>query len=304
MKRKTILSSLLALTLLSTINLSAGGFGTNENKEPQFLKGSDGKKYQYVICTAQKDGSYYQAGKRLKNLLGKDFKTDNPLASAETTDGSRQNHELMNNGVCNVIFIQEDYLAFLEGRDKSFFDNKSVVTLERTENVQLIMKKGASENDLQSEDAKVLVGLLNSGGAVSWELIRTLEEGYAKAKIVNGDIDISALSDLDREKITAIIRTSHLDPNYDMLAQNIKKMKGIEFIDFDDKELNDKVNFGDGEKSIYKVVDSLIDKGVIYNTMVKTLETHVAIVIDKEKMNKEQRNRILKVITQNSNSLF
>ena len=304
MKRKTILSSLLALSLLSTLNLSAGGFGTNENKKPQLLKGSDGKEYQYVICTAQKDGSYYQAGKRLKNLLGKDFKTDKPLASAETTDGSRQNYELMNNGVCNVIFIQEDYLAFLEGKDKTFFDEKSVVTLERTENVQLIMKKGASEDDLQSADAKVLVGLLNSGGAVSWELIRTLEKGYAKAKIVNGDIDISALSDLDRGKVDAIIRTSHLDPTHDMLAQNIAKMKGIEFIDFDDKELNDKVNFGDGEKSIYRVVDSLIDKGVVFNTTVKTLETHVAIVIDKEKMNKEQKNRILKVITQNSNSLF
>jgi len=301
---KQTISSLLALTLLSTIHLTAGGFGTNEKREPQLLKGSDGKEYQYVICTAQKDGSYYQAGKRLKNLLGKDFKTDAPLASAETTDGSRQNYELMNNGVCNVILIQEDYLAFLEGKDKSFFDNKSVVTLERTENVQLIMRKGASEDDLQSKEAKVLVGLINSGGAVSWELIRTLEKGYAKAKIVNGDIDISALSDLDRGKVDAIIRTSHLDPTHDLLAQNIDKMKGIEFVDFDDAQLNDEVNFGSGEKPIYKVVNSLIDKGIIYNTTVKTLETHVAIVIDKEKMNKEQKNKILKVITQNSNSLF
>jgi len=304
MMKRTIISSILALTLFSTTNLTSGGFGTNENKAPQTLKGSDKKDYQYVICTAQKDGSYYQAGKRLKNLLGKEFKTDTPLASAETTDGSRQNYELMNDGVCNVIFIQEDYLAFLEGKDKSFFDDKSVITLERTENVQLIMKKGSSEDDLQSKDAKVLVGLINSGGAVSWELIRTLEKGYAQAKIVNGDIDISALSDLDRGKIDAIVRTSHLDPTHDLLAQNIEKMKGIAFIDFDDGDLNDKVNFGDGEKPIYNIVDSLIDKGVLYNTTVKTLETHVAIVIDKEKMNKDQKNKILKVITQNSNSLF
>jgi len=301
---KQTISSLLALTLLLSIHLTAGGFGTNEKRKPQLLKGSDGKEYQYVICTAQKDGSYYQAGKRLKNLLGKDFKTDTPLASAETTDGSRQNYELMNNGVCNVILIQEDYLAFLEGKDKSFFDDKSVVTLERTENVQLIMRKGASEDDLQSKEAKVLVGLINSGGAVSWELIRTLEKGYAKSKIINGDIDISALSDLERGKVDGIIRTSHLNPTHDLLAQNIEKMKGIEFVDFDDSELNDEVNFGNGSKPIYRVVNSLIDKGIIYDTTVKTLETHVAIVIDKEKMNKEQKNKILKVITQNSNSLF
>ena len=88
------------------------------------------------------------------------------------------------------------------------------------------------------------------------------------------------------------------------MAQNIEKMKGIEFVDFDDSELNDEVNFGNGSKPIYRVVNSLIDKGIIYDTTVKTLETHVAIVIDKEKMNKEQKNKILKVITQNSNSLF
>jgi len=301
---KQTISSLLALTLLSTIHLTAGGFGTNEKKKPQELKGSDGTDYQYVICTAQKDGSYYQAGKRLKNLLGKNFQTDKYLASAETTDGSRQNYKLMNEGVCNVIFIQEDYLAFLEGKDKSFFDDKSVVTLERAENVQLIMRKGASEDDLQSKNVKVLVGLINSGGAVSWELIRSLEKGYAESKIVNGDVDISALSDLERGKIDAIIRTSHLDPTHDMFAQNVDKIKGIEFVDFDDGDLNEKVNFGDGEKPIYNIVDSLIDEGVIFNTHVKTLETHVAIVIDKEKMNKEQKNKILKVITQNSNSLF
>ena len=297
--KRVIISSLLALTLVT-----AGGFGTDEKKEPQFLKGSDKKDYQYVICTAQKDGSYYQAGRKLKNLLGRESKSDKPLASAETTDGSRQNYKLMNDGICNVIFIQEDYLAFLEGKDKSFFDNKSVITLDRTENIQLIMKKGSSEDDLQSKDAKVLVGLLNSGGAVSWELIRTLEDGYAKAKIVNGDIDISALSDLDRGKIDAIVRTSYLDPTHDQLAQNVDKIKGIEFIDFDDSDLNDKVNFGDGEKPIYEIVDSTLYKGLLYDTTVKTLETHVAIVIDKEKMNKEQKNRIIKVITQNSNSLF
>ena len=298
MKRKMI-TSLLALTLMTTLTITAGGFGKNENKKPQLLKGSDNKEYQYVICTAQKDGSYYEAGKRLKSLLGQDFQKNRPFASAETTDGSRQNYELMNNKVCNVMFIQEDYLAFLEGKDKTFFDDKSVITLDRTENVQLIMKKGASQEKLKSKDAKVLVGLINSGGAASWELIRRLEKGYREAKVINGDIDISALTDLDRGKIDAIIRTSHLNPEYDALTQSINRIKGIGFIDFYDNNLNDEVNFGDGEKPIYKFVDSVLSAGFIYNTTVKTLETHVVIVIDREEMNKEQKNKILKVITQN-----
>jgi len=299
MIKNRMIGSLLALTLMTTLTITAGGFGKDENKKPQLLKGSDNKEYQYVICTAQKDGSYYEAGKRLKSLLGKDFKTNRPLASAETTDGSRQNYELMSEKVCNVMFIQEDYLAFLEGKDKSFFDDKSVVTLDRTENVQLIMRNGSSQEDLKSKDAKVLVGLINSGGSASWELIRTLEEEYRNAKIVNGDVDISALTDLERGKIDAIVRTSHLNPKFDTFAQSIYRIKNIGFVDFDDSNLNDKVNFGDGEKYIYKIVDSVLSKGFISDKKVKTLETHVVIVIDREQMNKEQKNKILKVITQN-----
>ena len=53
MKRKMI-TSLLALTLMTTLTITAGGFGKNENKKPQLLKGSDNKEYQYVSVQHKK----------------------------------------------------------------------------------------------------------------------------------------------------------------------------------------------------------------------------------------------------------
>jgi len=294
--------TIIALAALS-LTVFAGGFGTNSSQPDQYLTGSDQQKYQYVICTASETGSYYQAGKRLVSLLGQERGTSHNTAVAETTDGTKQNLQLVADGICNVAFVQEDYLAFLRGQDKAFFDNKAIITLERTENVQLIMRKGMSEDDIQEKGAKVLVGLANSGGAASWQLIQSLEPDYKLATTVYGDIDISALSDLAAGRVDAIIKTAHLNPSSDQLAKDVQATDGIEYVDFDDSDLNDSIDFGDGAKPIYRFVDTTVAKG-FFDTEAETFETHVAIIVDKSKMSKKQKNRILRVLTLNKSNLF
>jgi len=296
--------TILGLTIAAMLATSAmAGFGSNSQQKEQVLKGSDGEDYQYVICTASDTGSYYRAGKRLVSLLGQDPRNGNQLAVAETTDGSGQNYQLMSDKICNVAIMQGDHVAYLRGADKSFFDGKAVIFLDRTENVQLIMRDGMDEDDLQKKGAKVLVGLANSGGAASYKNMTALESGYGKATVVYGDIDISALSDLAAGRIDGIIRTSHLDPRHNQLALDVQGVKGIYFADLDDSNLNNSVNFGDGDVEIYKFVDTVVAKG-FFDTEAETLETHVAIVIDKAGMSKKQKNKILRVITQNKKNLF
>jgi len=304
------MKKLLLSLLVSTAVTFAGGFGSNSNDKPQYLPNPDGGKNQYIICTAEDIGSYYKAGKRLVQLLGQDRvngstngRGGNWLGYPATTEGSGQNYDLMSDGVCNVAIMQGDHIAYLRGKDKSFFDNKAVIFLDRTENVQLIMRKGMDEDDLQEKGRKVLVGSAASGGAMSWKNMVALESGYGKATVVYGDIDISALSDLAAGRIDGIIRTSHLDPSHDQLAKDVHDVKGIYFADLDDSNLNNSVNFGDGDVEIYKFVDTVVAKGW-FNTEAETLETHVAIVIDKKNMSKKQKNKILRVITQNKNNLF
>ncbi len=55
MMKIKMISSLLALSLITTLTIKANVFGKNENKNPQLLKGSNKKEYQYIICTAQND---------------------------------------------------------------------------------------------------------------------------------------------------------------------------------------------------------------------------------------------------------
>lgn len=293
----------LLLAGLLTATSAFAGFGSGSKDTTTYLKSSKGVDHQYVICTASETGSYYKAGKRLVSLLGQDRDTGGNLAVAETTDGSKQNYELMTDKVCNVTFLQGDHAAYIRGVDKGFFDGKAVIETDRTENVQLIMRKGMDEDDLQSKSAKVLVGLANSGGAASWVNISHLETNYKKADVRYGDIDISALSDLASGRIDAIIRTSHLNPKTDDLANLVAKNKKIYFADLDDANLNNKINFGDGEKSIYRFVDTQVTTG-FWAQEAETLETKVLIVVDKASMGKAQKNKILRVLTQNANNLF
>lgn len=297
MRKLTIVAALVST------NLFAGGFGSTSSQKTQYLKGADGKDYQYVVCTASETGSYYKAGKRLASVLGQDLSTGRKLTYAATTDGSKQNYELMSENICNVAILQGDHAAFIRGTDKGFFDGKAVIELDRTENVQLIMRKGMDEDDLQNANSKVLIGLSNSGGAASWANMGALETNYKKAKTLTGDIDISALSDLANGRIDGIIRTSHLNPKSDDLANLVAKDKRIYFADLDDSNLNNKVNFGDGEKAIYKFVDTEVTSG-FWSTEAETLETKVMIVVDKQNMSKKQKNKILRVLTQNANNLF
>lgn len=294
--------ALLSLAAVGT-TMFAGGFGSGSKDTAQYLTGTNGQtQYQYVICTAGSEGSYYRAGKTLVSLLGEEINKNRSLGETATTDGSKQNYDLMSDGICNVAFLQGDHAAYLRGTDKNFFNGKAVIELDRAENVQLIMRKGMDEDDLQNDTAKVLVGLANSGGAASYTNIRALDDGYS-SNIAYGDIDISALSDLASGRIDAIIRTSHLNPKSDDLAALVAKNKKIYFADLDDMSLNNKVDFGAGAKPIYKFVDTNVTTG-FWGQEAETLETKVVLVIDKQNMGKKQKNKILRVVTQNAKNLF
>jgi len=295
----------LLLFIVVTSSVIATGFGSasNESTKPIKKKGSDGKEYQYLICTSLSSGYYYKAGEKLSSLLGMNIEDNTPYARAETTDGTKQNYNLMSDGVCNVIFIQGDYLAYIKAKDKDFFKGKAIIELERTEQVQLIMRKGEDEDDLQSKNnSKILVGLVNSGASASWNVIQNLEDGYKKVKIVYGDLDLSSLTDLNKGDIDAILRTSHFNLN-DQFSKDVKHNKKINFVDFDDSDLNDEINFGEGSKRIYEFVNIPLENG-FFSKKVTMLELKTYIIVDKKDMTKKQKNKILRVITENKSQLF
>ena len=284
--------------LVGLVGSLMAGFGTASKDKPILKKGSDGKEYKYVICTASETGSYYRAGKKLANLLN----NTTEIARAETTDGTIQNIQLITDGVCNVAFVQGDYLSYISGKDKSFFDNRAIIETDRKEHVQLIMRDGGTEDDLQVKGAVVYTGLIKSGGNASWLAIRELEDNYKKAKVVNGYIDISTLSDLKKGKINAIITTGHYEYTSKFSAM-VRNFKGVNFVDFDDSDINDKIDFGDGKKPVYTFEKIKTSDGV-FGSYVKVPTTKVSIIIDRDSMCRKQANYILNILSTQSANLF
>ena len=90
----------LSLLVSVAVGLFALSFSsTNKISKPQYIE-IDGHKYQYVIATASRTGTYYKAGSKLAAQL--------PQAIAAETDGSIQNMDLLNKGIVNVAFVQGD----------------------------------------------------------------------------------------------------------------------------------------------------------------------------------------------------
>lgn len=286
-----ILTKLALVAALATSGLAAG-FGSNSNQTVKKLTGTDGKQYEYLIGTASNTGSYYKAGKRLEYMLPK------KSARAETTDGSKQNLDLLEDGIINVAFAQGDIIAYRKATEPNFFKGKLVIKLDREESVQLIMRKGMDEDDLQDKGSKVLVGLANSGGAGSWSNIVKLEPEYGNASVSFGDVDDSALQDLEDKTIDGIIRTSYLNPDSDTLAMDVAKNKNLYFADLDDKDLNDSIDLGNGSQPIYKFEKVVVDSHG-WDTKAKVLTTNVYIIIDKEALTKKQLNKIIRVVKNN-----
>lgn len=284
--------TLLMLTAFMSA-LFAGGFGTSSNEEVKKLKAPDGKEYEVIIGTALEEGSYYQGGKTLAYLIGKDKKRKD-IAYVATTDGCGQNLNLLKDGVINVAFCQGDMVAARKASDKNYLLERTAIKLDRKENVQLVMRKGMDEDDLQKKGAKVLVGLPNSGGAGSWDNIIQLEPDYGLADVEYGDIDDTALMNLEDGTIDAIIRTSHLNPKTDDFAKQVSKNKKIYFADFDDKDLNDSIDLGNGERPIYAFDKTEISKGFFNDIEAYTLTTNVYLIINKNQMSKKTRNKIIR----------
>ena len=284
---------LLALTLTISTILGAG-FGTSSEDKDVILENPfNGKQQRFMIGTATETSSYYKAGSKLaSNLKG---------AYAATTDGSGHNLDLMTEGKINVALVQGDVYNHWINSHPAFADKFTVIVTDRTEHVQLIMREGVTEDDLQKKGAKVFVGLQKSGGAGSWRNMQLLEPNYI-AEPVYGELDQLAINDLVNKKYDAIIRTSHIDPANEF-TMKVNATKGLYFADLDDADLNDSIKLNGEDKPVYAFTTQTYKKGFIGNS-VKLIETRAYIVIHNELTSRKQRAEIADVYRDFKTTLF
>ena len=288
------MKKLLITLALTASTIFAAGFGqASVEQDVQLDNPFTGKQSRFIVGTATETSSYFKAGSKLSSNLKGSY--------AATTDGSGQNLELLADGSINIAFVQGDVYNHWINSNPQFADKFTVIVTDRTEHVQLIMREGMSEDDLQKKGAKVFVGLQKSGGAGSWRNMQLLEPNYI-AEPVYGELDQLAINDLVNKKYDAIIRTSNIDPSNEF-TMKVAATKGIEFTDVDDADLNDKIKLNGEEKPVYNFTTETWRKGFI-NSTVKVIETRCYIVINNDLTSRKQRAEIADVYRDFKVTLF
>lgn len=288
------MKKLLIILALTASTIFAAGFGqASVEQDVQLDNPFTGKQSRFIVGTATETSSYFKAGSKLSSNLKGSY--------AATTDGSGQNLELLADGSINIAFVQGDVYNHWINSNPQFADKFTVIVTDRTEHVQLIMREGMSEDDLQKKGAKVFVGLQKSGGAGSWRNMQLLEPNYI-AEPVYGELDQLAINDLVNKKYDAIIRTSNIDPSNEF-TMKVAATKGIKFTDVDDADLNDKIKLNGEEKPVYNFTTETWRKGFI-NSTVKVIETRCYIVINNDLTSRKQRAEIADVYRDFKVTLF
>ena len=260
-----------------------------------------GQKFQYVIGTASKTGSYYAAGYKLTKVL--------PQAVAAETDGSIQNMDLLNQGQINVAFVQGDAYALWCNSHRATCENDlAVVETGHQEVIQIMSnpKKSGIEDDgdLQRKGVTIDVGPLNSGGSASWDNMVLLEPNFKKAKKITDDaMDDTVIFKVKENKVNALIRTATWDPSNQFVQKALRS--GLKFIDITDWDLNDKILINGEKKSIYKFIKVNIKyPGDFLSTKIKTIATQTYIVVNKKYLSRPQMNKLFDSITRLGNGLW
>lgn len=291
--RKILLAS--AITAVLSLNAFSAGFGSASNDPDVVLNNPfTGKQDRFIIVTGSDKSGYYKAGNKLvANLKG---------SYNATSDGSGHNLELLAEGSANVALVQGDVYNHWINANSQYANKFTVIVTDRTEHVQLIMRDGMTEDDLQKKGAKVFVGMTKSGGAGSWRNMQLLEPNYI-AEPVYGELDQLAINGLVNKEYDAIIRTSHIDPSNEF-TQKVNATKGITFADIDDSDLNDKVKLNGEDRQVYNFTSEVYSKGKVFDKSVKVIETRCYIVINNELTSRKQRAEIADVYRDFKVTLF
>lgn len=294
---KKFFKVILVSALFLTSCLFAVSFSSSSNDMPKYIN-IEGKDFKFVIGTASKTGKYYAAGTRLCTGLSDCIAAD--------TDGSKHNMELLANGLINGAIVQADaFNSFLENNPQ-YKDTLLASSLDAEEEIQIVMLKGKDEDSLQNKKAVIYVGQLKSGGAASWSAMTKLESGYAKAAVVSDTYDATsaiAINKLKSGEFTALIRTSMANPD-DKFVKKVQEDKEIQFVDVNDRNLNDSIKINGKDQPMYQFKDMVLSKGFFSDTKVEVPSVKILFIFNKNLYSTQQLNEMLDNIAIKKSGLF
>jgi len=205
-----------------------------------------------TITTGQQGGTYYDVfGVNLGNIMaerGYDVTLQPSLGSVE-------NLERVAKGNAQIGFAQADAYAATNSNVEiigSLGEECLFIAASETSNVD-------DEDDLQKEGSSIAVGRQGSGSAVSWDYARKLEEDYMKASTYYQG-GVLALGRVKTGQYDAFMWvTSPENLNHKYLQAVRQEGSGLQMIDFNDWDMNDKLPNGN---QVYTFRDVKLETGM------------------------------------------
>ena len=282
--------------LLTASLMMALSFGTKKVGEEKKGITSGGKFYQIIMGTASKTSTYNTAGGKLINHI--------KGASIANTDGSLQNFELLKDGHINAAIMQKDAYNLQYKTTAGLTGDWTMIDLDRAEHVSIFGKKGLDEDDLQKKGTKVCVGFESSGSAASFRNMILLEPAYGKSSYITSNDDSKSatmVANLLNGNCDAVVVTTSFQPS-DGWATRVRTNDEIEFIDIDDKDLNDEVDIGGKKTQVYNF-EKVSANGGMFGS-VKGLKTSSVLVIRTDLMNSGLADKLINRALQQKAGLF
>ncbi|MDX1656647.1 MAG: TAXI family TRAP transporter solute-binding subunit [Candidatus Competibacteraceae bacterium] len=275
MKPTPILSSLLALTLMGS------------------AWGAD-----FTISTGKEGGGYYGIGQRLAEVMAE----QDTEAQVITSVGSVENLNRLNDpdSPVNVTLTQADALKDYLNQNPDFESRLLMLGNMGQECVFIVAGQNSGiedDGDLQREDNdfRISVQSPDSGVAVTWQYMTSLEEGFKNTQPAFVDT-LEALLEIKSGggRIKAAMMVQRPDAKSPAMQVVLDNPDVYRFVEVNDWDLNDKLPDGSAVYTFETV--TVQEKSWGFDTKVDTICTHALLVTNREKLSADLRSRLARVV--------
>ena len=258
-----------------------------------------------VITSGAEKKTFYTLGTNLSKLLKEKPKV-------ETSKGSMQNLEKLDEGKARIGFAFADSYALYIKNHPQAVNKLNIIGKAGKGCLYVAVNKNGkvkSEDDLQKEGVLVAVGKEGAGANATWDFAGVLDKDYKKPGIVyQGDaIALNALA----TQAPQAIGNSHMPISAVLQMQNpsvtnkfvndVLANKNLEFIDFDDYSVDEKLP--NGEK-IYSVEKIDIQKGFMNDKEIKTICTDTLIIANSELVDDDLMEQLAEISLNKQSSIL
>ena len=212
------------------------------------------------IAGGKEGGAYARYAANLVAALRdyKEFKGENAPQTV-TTAGSGENLDLLNAGKVIAAPVQADAFMYYMKKHPEAGSNLEILgTLPTQECLFVITRKDGdvtSKADLEKKSTRIAIGNPDSGQNISWQYISQLHPKYAQSTPFEKD-GLRTLNKVETGGdygLDAFFYTFAKNVNNDYVATVNVEGKNLQFINFNDGDLNEKLPNG---KQVYEFQDA------------------------------------------------